>query len=200
MERNRQLEEKKKELERLNFLLDDYNRNLEEIVRERELLQSKARIHDEMNVLIISTMNALRHYDVRESERLIALWNSSVLALEQDTEPYRKNPLQTLHALAKSLGIALSFSGQMPTENERVRLIIAAVSECMTNAIRHADATTVFVEANQNGVRITNDGNPPKESITEGGGLSNLRARVQALQADMQLQSAPKFELTIRFC
>ena len=196
---NKQLERKNEDLERLNKMLDEYNKNLADIVREREILQSKTKIHDDMNVLLISTINSIENYDTAESQRVSKLWNSNIIELQKDTEPYRKNPIETLRNLAYSLGVTLEFSGVAPEKNEYVRLLIAAVSECITNAIRHAGAKTITVTADENIVVITNDGKPPKAEITEGGGLTNLRNRAERLNADITIQSQPEFMLTLKY-
>ncbi|MBQ6381046.1 MAG: hypothetical protein IJJ41_05580 [Clostridia bacterium] len=192
-EHNRRLEAKKAELERLNALLEVYNQNLAEIVREREILQSKAKIHDDMNVLLISTLNSAQTDD----EAILKLWKSNILEMEKDTEPYRKNPLETLENLAALLGITLEFTGTCPADNETVCLLIAAVSECMTNAVRHAGASTVFVQSDAEGARITNDGQPPAAEIKKGGGLSNICRHAAGLHAQVNIESSPQFQLTI---
>ena len=196
---NQLLAKKNAELERLNDQLAAYNRNLEQIVRERQLLQSKTKIHDEMNILIVSTMNALEHYDVNEANRLVSMWNRNVLELEKDTEPYRANPTEALESLAKSLGITLILTGVLPKEKKDLRLLIAAVSECMVNAIRHANAETLCVSSNVSGAVITNDGAPPRTPVTEGGGLSNLRKRAEEIGAHIRIESAPAFSLTLTY-
>ncbi|MBR3149250.1 MAG: hypothetical protein IKF64_03690 [Eubacterium sp.] len=199
VERNRQLEEKNAELEKLNRMLEEYNKNLAEIVREREILKSKAKIHDDMNVLMMSTVKNIEKYDKEEAQKLISRWKSNILELERDTEPYRKNPRETLEELADTLGIALNLTGEFPKENENVRLFITAVSECMTNALRHADAKTLYVQSDRYGAVITNDGRQPSEPVREGGGLSNLRKRAQKTGAQITMQSAPEFKLTILY-
>jgi len=194
-EHNRRLEAQKAELERLNERLEEYNRNLAAIVREREILQSKAKIHDDMNVLLIATVNSAQNID----EATMKLWKSNILALQKGTEPYRKNPLETLQDLAGLLGITLCFTGTYPADNETVCLLIAAVSECMTNAVRHAGATTVFVKSDQSGAVITNDGQLPCAPIKMGGGLTNLCRHAAELHAEIIIESQPAFQLTIHY-
>ncbi|MBQ7596460.1 MAG: hypothetical protein IJU45_07340 [Clostridia bacterium] len=198
-EQNRQLERKNAALEQLNRVLDEYNANLADIVREREIVQSKTKIHDDMNVLLISTMNSIENYSRAASEQIVKMWNSNIIELQKDTAPYRKNPLETLENLAESLGIMLEFSGEFPGENDNLRLLMAAVSECMTNAIRHAGAKTLYVQSDKSGFVISNDGNPPEKEITEGGGLSNLRRRANKADSELIIRSKPEFSLTVKY-
>ena len=196
---NQELARKNADLEQLNKMLEEYDRNMAVIVREREILQSKVKIHDDMNVLLVSTINSIENSDESEFERIGDMWKEGILGLQRDTEPYRKNPLETLRNLASSLGITLVFEGSFPDKNENARLLITAASECMVNAIRHAEAGTVFVTADENGFIITNDGNPPENEITEGGGLSNLRERARSIGAQITVQSIPRFILKITY-
>jgi signal transduction histidine kinase len=46
-------------------------------------------------------------------------------------------------------------------------------------------------------VTVTNDGKPPESEITEGGGLSTLRKRVERAGGTMLVQSVPVFKLTV---
>lgn len=196
---NLQLEQKNRELAQFNQLLDAYNRNLTQIVRERELVQSKARIHDEMNVLMISTLNCVESGDREQAQGLFARWKSNVFEWEKDSELNRKNPLEALEELADTLGIRLEFEGEIPDKAEQMRLMIAAVSECMINALRHAGAATLYVRSDKSGFSVMNDGTAPTAPITEGGGLSNLRKRAQREGAALEIESEPRFMLKIQY-
>ena len=73
--------------------------------------------------------------------------------------------------------------------------------ECTTNVVRHAGGSemTVRIQSDERCVtaHITNNGAPPAGDITEGGGLSGLRRRVESAGGTMRLESRPSFALTI---
>ena len=46
-------------------------------------------------------------------------------------------------------------------------------------------------------VRFCNNGNPPKQKITEGGGLGALRLQVEEAGGSMQILSIPQFVLIL---
>lgn len=46
-------------------------------------------------------------------------------------------------------------------------------------------------------VMIRNNGKPPEKTITEGGGLTNLRRRIEKSGGKMTVQSLPEFSLVI---
>lgn len=58
-----------------------------------------------------------------------------------------------------------------------------------------ADATKDTTYYN---VRIRNNGKQPDKEITEGGGLSNIRQKIEEAGGYMKIQSTPEFELYIR--
>ena len=72
-----------------------------------------------------------------------------------------------------------------------------AVRECMTNAVRHAGAGAMYVQVTPHSIVITNNGKPPERPITEGGGLSDLRQKVEQQGGTMTVESAPVFRLQI---
>ena len=80
-------------------------------------------------------------------------------------------------------------------------ILICAVRECVTNAVRYAEATRLYAEFSENettaSVTVTNNGIPPTEEISEGGGLSSLRSRVERFGGEMIVQSLPVFSLTV---
>ena len=80
-------------------------------------------------------------------------------------------------------------------------MLITAMRECATNAVRHADADVlqVTVSCNDKAAEavIINNGNQPAEEISEGGGLTSLRRRIERAGGQMLLQSTPRFMLTV---
>ena len=71
----------------------------------------------------------------------------------------------------------------------------------MTNTVRHAKGTRLFVLLERTGtlwtIRCTNNGAAPSGPIREGGGLSSLRRQVEREGGTMTVESTPRFVLTI---
>ena len=64
--------------------------------------------------------------------------------------------------------------------------------------LKHTDGEVLTVDCTTSGKMIlTNDGTPPSGPIVEGGGLGNLRRRVEGEGGTMTVESAPRFRLTI---
>ena len=69
-----------------------------------------------------------------------------------------------------------------------------AASEALTNATKHAGATTVAIEAIAGGgeltVRIADDGHGGAD-VTKGSGVRGLVDRVEALGGELRIESPP---------
>ena len=46
-------------------------------------------------------------------------------------------------------------------------------------------------------MKFTNTGTKPGRNISEGGGLSSLRARLEAMGCSMKTETKPQFQLTV---
>ena len=71
----------------------------------------------------------------------------------------------------------------------------------MTNAVRYAEATELYVAFSEMeaeaSVTVSNNGKIPKGEVVEGGGLSTLRRRIEQAGGRMDVQSFPRFQLTV---
>ena len=89
----------------------------------------------------------------------------------------------------------------MPVKEKIAYLLTCAVRECVTNAVRYAEATALYVDFSETidaaSVVITNNGKNPDGDIKEGGGLSTLRRRIEREGGSMVIQAQPKFRLTV---
>ena len=92
-------------------------------------------------------------------------------------------------------------TGSLPKQESVAYLLTCAVRECVTNAVRYAEATELYVafdeDETQAHVCVTNNGRVPEGDIVEGGGLSTLRRRVERAGGSMIVQSRPRFQLTV---
>ena len=202
------LYEKQKELERNNIELQKRGKRLQRlsadvtaVTREEEILSMKMRVHDDIGRSVIATRRLLQQG--RPTEELdLSTWKNAIHLLKRSSErPKDKDALTQLVEAAAGIGIAIHLNGTLPQNAAAAYLLITAMRECATNAVRHAGATELYVRVTQiQGIaraRITNNGTPPEGPVSEGGGLSALRARIEKAGGDMEVRFAPDFELTV---
>lgn len=158
-----------------------------QIKREEEILASKVKLHDELGRCVLAGRRFFLHNDTGEEiGPVLALWRDTVEKLEislSDTDKTETDPLGQLNDAAAALGCAIVFVGELPHDRGIAYLLLSAVREAVTNAVRHAGADRVTVRlAEKDGAlaaQITDNGTGHPHSIVEGGGLLNLRRRLE---------------------
>lgn len=195
------LQRENAELQNLNERLRKYGEQVSQVTREREILNAKVSIHDKMNWILLSTRHLVEDGCTEEEKRkMFELWHGNVLLFcKSEFEHPQAEPMEFIRRAAFTVGLRVETVGNMPTDNEVIHVLLMAAGECITNAVRHAKATTLYIQMDEDMISISNDGLPPKKEIQEGGGLSVVRDRIQAIGGEMQVLSAPQFRLILRF-
>ncbi|MGN1481924.1 sensor histidine kinase [Porcipelethomonas sp.] len=198
----------KKELEDDNIRLREYGRrmrilsaNINELIREEEILNMKMRVHDDIGRSIIATRQFLQQNKPMEELNLTA-WKNAVRLLKNDNESSEEqDAISSLTNAANDIGIRILLDGELPENSDAVEIIIDAIRECMTNAVRHAGAKELYVhltdDKNSVSAVITNDGTVPERKVVFGGGLASLNFRVRNCGGTMEVKDQPRFELTV---
>lgn len=213
-----QLHLKTMELKEENRLLDEANiramklyGDIDRIVREKETLAMKMRVHDEMGMCLLATRNLLtKESTLEEYLQGARRWQKTleeILAADRTTgkegictvDPARA--LDELLEAAGKMGLAIELKGDLPESERKAYMMVVAMRECTTNALRHAGASQMTVDlthaAGSDTLTITNDGRPPKGEIIEGGGLSGLRRSIENMGGIMKTEGRPRFKLTV---
>ena len=93
--------------------------------------------------------------------------------------------------------------GDEPSDGAVLKILAKTITECAANTVKHAEGDTVTVDIDPSEdhitVTITNNGKPPKNAITESGGLLSLRRDVEAMGGKMKMNTDPRFELILIF-
>lgn len=179
-------------------------KNVVEIAREEEVLSMKIKIHDDIGRSVIATRQILRQNgSMQGTEPIMKLWKDAICLLKRDNETLPDtNMLTQLRESAAGIGVTIQMDGELPKDSEAAYLIVTAIRECVTNTVRHAGGTEVYVSLTEGEGevvgRITNNGITPKSEIKEGGGLSGVRRRLEKAGGEMILQSSPRFQMTVR--
>ena len=187
---NRKLDEDAKKLRELS-------ENVEAVAKEKELLAAKSAMHDSLAACITVTKQYLAG-DLGEVDAGMVLqeWEKSIAFREAALLSAKEK----LFHDAKSSGVMVQMKGEEP-KGSAADLMYVAMQVCLNNAIQYAQATeleiNIWNNADNYTVMIGNNGKQPEQTIMEGGGLTNLRHRIEAAGGTMNVQSLPKFSLII---
>lgn len=203
-EMNDQLRSENLRLAEINRRLRQYGENVQELTREKETLAAKVRIHDELGQALLATRRlSIQPSSSSHRAEVLHLWRQNLKLLQstKDTFPETKGFSQLI-AAAQAIGVRVIFRGaQPPSDASRMSLLENAIHECLTNTVRHAHGTELYIDISQANAQTeivcTNNGAVPREPVVEGGGLSSLRRRVEAAGGRMSVQSEPRFALHI---
>ena len=195
------LKEKNEVLTDMNERLRKYGENVDELTRSRERLETKERIHNSLGQALLATRHSMDSKNADVSE-LVEMWKRNISVLKTGSELNKEEyTLDVLFKAAYSAGITIDLSGELPENGEIRKLFVIAATQALTNAVRHAGAKTLYIafknSADTCSVRFTNDGKRPENEITEGGGLENLRKRVEGMNGQMRVISKPRYALEI---
>ena len=199
------------ELQRALVQLADDSRKLEEdseklkllsgnvgaLAREKERLDAKSSMHDNLAACITLTKQYITgEFDGIAADDVCREWEK-VIAFQDAVSLSAKGKL---FDSAKTGGVTVKIRGEEPTGGE-AELMYTAIQVCLTNAIQYAKATEICANIWENEcsytVMIRNNGKPPEKEITEGGGLANLRHKIEKSGGKMTVQSLPEFSLVI---
>ena len=171
--------------------------NVGTLAREKELLDAKSAMHDGLAACITLTKQYITgEFDGMDAGVVCREWEKVIAFRDTIRWPARKKLLDS----AKASGVTVRIRGQEPTDGE-AELLYTAMQVCLNNAIQYAKATEISANIWENEgsytVVIRNNGKPPEKEITEGGGLTNLRHRIENSGGKMTVQSLPEFSLVI---
>ena len=164
---------------------------------EKEVLDAKIRIHDELGKMLLTAKRYLSAGN-RDKSALIAEWrrNNRLLLNETPDEPPPDGYAYMLQ-VARDVGIQVVLDGVLPEGPAEKKVVTAAIHECLTNTLRHAEGSRLNITAGEDRVVFTNDGRQPETEITESGGLLSLRRLAEHSGMEMKVESFPRFRLTL---
>ncbi len=199
---SQQLQEDNRQLDEINKRLLKHNSEIEQVTRQEEQLATRIQIHDEMGRSLLATRAYLTEH-IGTVDGLNAMWHRTIELLKRQTKIRSEDDgLKQLQDAAVAIDMKIGLTGQLPqADNQAMRLIINAGKECMTNAVRHAQAKNMYINISTTAyeyvVSFTNDGLAPGGKIKLGGGLSSLQKSVEQAGGWMRVVSQPKLCITI---
>jgi len=195
---NRRLEENALELKRLLALA-------EENARRKEILDSRARLHDILSQRLSLThvlLSGLEKKPVKKQlEEIKGLLASVGQDLFYEPELTPQVRLEQLVRIYRTIGIDIAFEGRLPASDKISDVFVKILREALSNALRHAGATRIFVRFDEggsdHGMTVSNNGYCPSEPPKEGNGIQNMRARLESLDGSLTIKTECEFVIHI---
>ncbi len=198
-----ELKTRNQELSEIVARMEKINKNIIAIAREEEILSMKMRIHSETGKSVLNIHQYYQHHCPFEQKEPLSHQLKSMIDVLQgqvgQTDEF--NMMNEVLQTAKDIGAEVLIEGNLPNDTVAQSLIAISIRESLMNTLCHANGNRLFVKIVKDRdilcVRITNNGNPPATIITEGGGLSSLRKKIEKSGGKMQIMSLPRFILCI---
>ena len=188
------LQQNNKKLRELAFRQHRLLSEIAQVGREKQLLKTKMQIHTDLGRCLIAAEKLLREDTGQDAEEVLQAWKQTILhfaAPEEEQPAEEASPETELLQAAKMIGCEIRITGERPKDSRTSQLLFASVREALTNAVRHAGADVLFVSCKKTEsgfhVVISDNGTARPESITESGGLSSLRKRLEQEGASLEI-------------
>ena len=196
-----ELEQRNERLAEVNRQLHDVLGNMDRIVREKEILAAKIRLHGNVGQCLLSVQSYLTGGGISRETVTKELHNTVSLLRNNVADEHTEDRMYALYEAAKTVDVTINLHGEIPPRWKELTEI--AIHECLTNTVKYAGGHVLDVTIRQDDdaatVELTNDGRPPKGPINETGGLKNLRALAERQGGEMRVEWEPAFRLTLRF-
>lgn len=200
-EKRQELKKQSRELKKMYRELKNLSDNVLEMTREQEILNLKSRLHDQMNMGVASIRQILRQDTTSEENAAAVMQFRRAIQVLQEENAYPQDDVAEFIRDAEVSGIHVEITGSLPEDENQLHLLLPVMREACVNAARHADASVLYVAAEQTEaavtLRITNDGKKPAGEITPRGGLADLGEMIAGAGGRMEIRSQPAFLLTV---
>lgn len=179
---------------------------IQEKTKEEEILAAKRKLHDQMGSSLLTIRHALLSQSKSESALKAALnpIYDTINSLQKNiVHSGKEGKLDEFLSNAQAVGVIIQITGKWP-ENLCIReIILQVLQECLTNAVRHADAKHMDINFSENEsfyfVDIANDGILPSKPVVPKGGLLNVRHYVENFGGELYFITDTDFTVKLKF-
>ena len=197
-----ELDEKQNRAKNLNNRLKALMGTIEYVTMNRELLQLKIALHDNIGQSILLAKRYLYSPDSVDVGRMLEFWQDNIRHLVSDEPEEWELPYYVISKEADRLGIRLKILGELPKEQELIPVVDEAISVHIGNTLKHTDSDEVTAAVSDRDgeyvISLKNDDHSPVGEVSERGGLKNLRNEVERVGGSLEIITDPEFELRIR--
>lgn len=197
-----ELTQKRENVLLLNEKLRTYNKEIASIITQKEILNSKIKIHDAMGSALLSAKRYITGGGSEAlKEEILKELSRGVDYLLTEPSDRQRDSYQRIFEMADKLDAVIQVTGELPGDSVGQKVLSTAMHECLTNTLRHAGGDTLYVVLERKNqkllARISNNGTPPALPVVEQGGLVTLRKLVEDSGGGMSIACKEEFNLMI---
>ena len=191
---NKQNELKTKQTEILQMI-----ENLDEIERQREVLSLKSKLHDIIGQRLFILHHILDVIDEKtfDLNSVKSLLKTMFDEIDNEDISEAQNLQNSIVTAFEMIGFNIEISGEIPKETPKAKALVKIIRECATNAIRHANATKLFVNISDNKIEISDNGKKQNTSFIEGTGIKGMRLNAEILGGELNILTQNGFKVLI---
>lgn len=194
-----EIENKQKELKTKQTEILQMIENLDEIERQREVLSLKSKLHDIIGQRLFILHHILdvideKTFDLNNVKNML-----STMLGEIDNEDISEaqNLQNSIVTAFEMIGFNIEITGEIPKETPKAKALVKIIRECATNAIRHANATKLFVNIFDDKIEIFDNGKFENKNIVENTGIKGMRLNAETLGGELSISLNNGFKVII---
>lgn len=173
--------------------------NLDEIEKQKEVLTLKSKLHDIIGQRLFILHHILdtideKDFDLNRVKKMLATMLNEIDSDEISEAEAMQNSIITAFEM---IGFHIEILGEMPKEAQKAKALVKIIRECATNAIRHANATKLFVDISDDKIKIYDNGKFTSKTFVEGAGIKGMRLNSTELGGELFVSTQNGFEVII---
>ncbi len=197
----RRLEEESDLLLLQTFETERLAKTMEDLRREQEYLRMHSQVHDILGQRLTAMQRLSQSGNLTDYSELLTHSRDAMRLIKERRQENADLLFAEIVEYFDNIGLKIELDPHLPHENSIAFLLLSVLREACTNAIRHADATRVFVTIKEIGdsyrIEIRNNGARPEHGMVEGGGLFGIRNRVEGIGGTLKVEVIPEFSLVM---
>lgn len=194
-----EIENKQSELKVKQFEILKMIENLDEIERQKEVLILKSKLHDIIGQRLFILHHVLDSIDEKtfDLNNIKNMLKTMIGEIDNDEFFETKNMQNSIITAFEMIGFNIIVSGEMPKEMQKAKAVVKIIRECATNAIRHANATKLFVKISDKKIEISDNGKLTNQTSTESTGIKGMRINAKMLGGELFINNDNGFKVVI---
>ena len=197
-----ELQKKQEKVEALGRHLSKVNQEIVALTAEREILNAKVKMHDELGMNLLSIKRfILNGGSEQEKAALLESLGHNLAFLKNARSAHARDEYELMLETARRLGVSVTVDGELPQTEPHKHILATAIHECFTNTLRHAQGDMLFIHITYTEDRIIttfeNNGKYPLGEIEEKGGLLSLRTLTEQAGGHMIIRTTPTFAVVL---